>query len=140
MTSAVNCRRRPSVAVRQTPLTATESPSDSSPASVLATRRRTPSAVASIAGDGAQVATSPVNTVTTPSGGPTRARRRRSLDVEAERARRLGNALGALALERVAGARAAEHDGGDEEADLVDLAGVEEAPGQARPALEQDPR
>ena len=60
------------------------------------------------------------------------------LDVEAERARRLGDALGALTLERVAGAGAAEHHRGDEEADLVDLAGVEERAGQARPALEQD--
>ena len=60
------------------------------------------------------------------------------LAVERERARRLGDALDALALERVAGVRAAEHDGREEQADLVDLAGVEERAGQVRAALEQD--
>ena len=50
----------------------------------------------------------------------------------------VGDRLGALALERVARGAAAEHDRREEQADLVDLAGVEERAGQVRAALEQD--
>ena len=57
------------VAVRQTPLTATESPSLSSAASLLRTASRTPSDAASTAVTSPRSATSPVKMPTTPSGG-----------------------------------------------------------------------
>ena len=57
-----------------------------------------------------------------------------------QRAHGRGDALGALALERVAGARAAEHDRRDEQADLVHLARVQERAREVRAALEQDRR
>ena len=60
--------------------------------------------------------------------------------VQRQRPHGRGDPLGALALERVAGARAAEHDGRHEQADLVDLAGVQERAGEVRAALEQDRR
>ncbi len=60
------------------------------------------------------------------------------LDVERQRARRLGDPLDALALERVARVGAADHDRREEQADLVDLARVEERARELRPALEQD--
>ncbi len=61
-----------------------------------------------------------------------------ALALERERAHRGGDPFGALALERVAGARATEHDGRQEQADLVDLAGVQERAREVRAALEQD--
>ncbi len=62
------------------------------------------------------------------------------LDVDRQRARRLRDALDALALERVARVGAAEHDRRDEQPQLVELTGVEERPGELRPTLEQDRR
>ena len=50
----------------------------------------------------------------------------------------VGDLLDALALERVAGAAAAEQQRRDEQPRLVDLAGVEERAGQVRAALEHE--
>src|SRR5829696_9499789 len=140
MTSAL--KRPPSiaVAVRQTPLTATESPSESSGARAVRTARRTPSAVASTAVTVPRSATSPVNIRRSPLAHPGRDQDvvRDALALERERAGGLGDALDPLPLQRVARGGAADDHRGDEQADLVDLAGVEERAGQVGPALEQD--
>ena len=54
--------------------------------------------------------------------------------VERQRAQRLGDALDAFALQRVAGGAAAEQQRRQEQAQFVDLAGVEERTGEMRPA------
>ena len=60
------------------------------------------------------------------------------LAVERQRAHRFGDPLDPLALERVARRAAAEQQRREEEPDFVDLARVEERPGEVRAALEQD--
>src|SRR5215210_3412230 len=141
ITSAVKRPSAIAVAVRQTPLTETLSPSPVSGASAVRTAGRTPSAVASTAVAVPLSATSPVNIrrlspLAHPGadqhvvGDPAA--------LERERAGGLGDALDALALERVARRGAADHDRRDEQADLVDLAGVQEGARQVRAALEQD--
>src|SRR3954471_844613 len=151
ITSTANApaSRSTAVAVRHTPLTATESPSPISRAIAVAITRRVPSPSRSAASIVPRSWTSPVKTPTTPSQ-TTRARspfpqpRRQQhvlahlLHLHGERARGLGDPLHALALQRVARARAAEHDRRDEQPHLVDLAGVEEGAREVRAALEQD--
>ena len=61
MTSVAKPSPSTAVAVRQTPLTATESPSATSPASAVASVRRRPPAVAPIAATLPTSATRPVN-------------------------------------------------------------------------------
>src|SRR3954468_20643398 len=122
------------VAVRQTPLTATESPSLSSPARREVMAMRTPSRVASTPVTVPRSSTRPVNT--SPLLDP-RADQQVALDalaLQRERAQRIGDLLDALALERVARCAAPDQDRRQEEPDLVDLAGVEEAAGQVRAA------
>src|SRR4051812_3787216 len=138
ITSAEKCPSAIRVAVRQTPLTATESPSAISGARPVRTASRTPSAPASTAETVPRSWTSPVNTSPLPQPRGDQDVVGDTLDVEAQRAGGLGDLLDALALERVARARAADHHGRDEQPDLVDLAGVEERAGQVRAALEQD--
>src|SRR3954447_8954157 len=126
-------------AVRQTPLTATESPSLSSRASGERTDRRTPSEVWSTRWTVPRSWTNPVKMALPLS--QSRADQQILADdlaVECERAHGVGDAVDAAALERVARGAAADDQRGEEQADLVDLAGVEEGPGQVRPALEQD--
>src|SRR4051794_12763913 len=140
ITSALKRPSAIAVAVRQTPLTATESPSPISRASAVATASRTPSGVASTPQTVPLSATRPVNIRRSPLA---HAGRDEDVvgDVQAlqrERAGGLGDPLHPLALQRIAGGRAADHDGRDEQADLVHLAGVEERARQVRTALEQD--
>ena len=127
-------------AVRQTPLTAIESPS----LQLRGERRldRQAHAVGGLVDLGRPFRsdwTSPVNTAhhsfrraDTSRSSPTR------LALQREGAHGLGDLLDALALERVARGAPAEQQRREEEADLVDLAGVEERAGEVRAALEQD--
>src|SRR4051812_20535649 len=140
MTSAANAPSAIAVAVRQTPLTATESPSDSSPASPVRTARRTPSAVASTAVTVPRSWTSPVNTSPLPQPGGDEDVLRAALALERQRARRLGDPLDALALDRIAGGGPAEDHRREKEPQLVDLARVEERAREPRAALQQDRR
>src|SRR5919202_2516465 len=125
-------------AVRQTPLTATESPSRSSSANDVETRSRTPSSVASTATTVPRSATSPVNMrspLPQPRGDEHVAGER--LARQRQRAHRVGDAVDALALEGVARRPAAQHQRRDKEPDLVDLARVHERAREVRAALEQ---
>src|SRR4051812_15490048 len=135
-------KRSPSidVAVRHTPLTATESPSESSPARPVRTARRTPSPVASTAVTVPRSWTRPVNTSPLPQACGDEDVLADGLAVQGQRAGRLGDPLDALALHRIARCRAAEDHRGEEEPQLVHLLGVEEGTGQPRTALEQDRR
>src|SRR5687767_12453781 len=123
MTSAPNRSplHRPT-AVRQTPLTAIESPSFSSAASGDSTARRTPSEVSRTSATLPRSWTSPVNTspLLQPRGDQQVVAD--ALAVERQRAQGVLDALDALALERVAGGAPAEQDRREEEPDLVDLA------------------
>ena len=143
MTSAPKRSPSTAVAVRQTPLTATESPSPSSPAS--ARRERQAHAV------GGRVRPRRPSPRSCDEPGEHAAHHSLqprgdqqvvadALAVERQRAQRVGDALDALALERVARGAAAEQQRREEQADLVDLAGVEERARQVRAALEQDRR
>src|SRR5919197_829664 len=138
MTSAP--KRSPSTptAVRQTPLTATESPSESSPASGETIARRTPSVVALTSATVPRSATRPVNTaLPLPQPGRDQHVAGDLVAVERQCAQRIGDRVDALALERVACAAAAEQQRREEQAYLVDLAAVEECAGEVRPALEE---
>src|SRR3954465_2070128 len=123
-------------AVRQTPLTATESPSRRSLASADCTRSRTPSAVASRAPTAPRPALRPVNTrspllearADEDVAGERLARER-------QRPQRVGDAVDAFALERVARGPPAQHERRDEQPDLVDRARVHERAGERRAAL-----
>ena len=144
MTSAPKRSPQMPTAVRQTPLTATESPSASSRGErrldgQAHARRRCESTAATVP----RSATSPVNNgLTTPAGGAeSRTSSPRPCSQSSVSARSASAiALDALALERVARRAAAEQQRREEEAHLVDLAGVEERAGQVRAALEQDRR
>src|SRR3954469_17868690 len=138
MTSAPQRSPPRPTAVRQPPLTATESPSPSSLASGDSMARRTPSVVECTSAIVPRSATKPVN-----NGLPLPQARREQdvardrLALQVQRAQRIGDRVDALALERIARRAAAEQQRSDEEAQLVDLAAVEEGPGQVRAALEQ---
>src|SRR3954451_6577882 len=139
MTSAPNSSPpHTPVAVRQTPLTATLSPSESSRASGDVIAIRTPSFVASTEVTVPRSSTSPVNTSPLPQPGADQQVVGDLVAVQGERAQRLGDLLDAFPLQRVARLAPADHQGREEEADLVDLAGVEERAGKVRAALEQD--
>src|SRR4051794_26549952 len=141
ITSAPNSSppHRP-MAVRQTPLTATESPSLSSPASDERTERRTPSPVWSTRCTVPRSCTRPVNNGRSPlpQTGAHEQILADDLTVECERAHGVGDPIHASALQRVARGAAADDQRRQEQADLVDLAGVEEGARQMRAALEQD--
>src|SRR3954470_73808 len=109
------------IAVRQTPLTAIESPSDSSLASVDSNVRRAPSSERSTEATTPRSDTSPVkigSPFLEPSGD-----QEVLLDLlalEREGAQRVGDVLDPLPFERVAGLSAAEHQRREEQAHLVD--------------------
>src|SRR5207253_2196938 len=116
-----------------------ESPSDSSGASTDSKVRRAPSSERSTLATTPRSATRPVK-MRSPF---LQARRDEQvaldlLAVEGQGPQRVGDVLDALALQRVARLTAAEHQRREEQADLVDLAGVEEGAGQVRAALQQD--
>src|SRR6185312_6135165 len=124
-----------------TPLTAIESPSASSEASDEATISRTPSPERSTSSMWPRSAISPVNTrAALPLPDPRRDEQvvADPLALEVLGAYCVGDLLGALALERVAGGAPSEDERREEQTDLVDLAGVEERSGEAGAALEQD--
>src|SRR4051812_4472616 len=129
-------------AVRQTPLTATESPSLSSRATGERTDRRTPSLVWSTRWTVPRSCTRPVNNGRSPL--PQTCAHEQiladDLAVECERAHGVGDPAHAAALQRVARGAAADDQRGEEQAHLVDLAGVEERAREVRAALEQDRR
>src|SRR3954449_9440449 len=77
MTSASKPSALDAVAVRQTPLTATESPFAISTPSVVAMRNRAPSSALETSSTVPTSLTRPVNTATTPAGGPGSGRLRR---------------------------------------------------------------
>src|SRR3954447_19033282 len=137
ITSAPNSSRAPPfsiVAVRQTPLTATLSPSLSSRASGDVIAIRTPSLVASTEVTVPRSSTSPVNTSPLPQAGADQQVVGHLLAVERQRAQRLGDLLDALALQRVARLAAADEQRREEQADLVDLARAGDSAGQGRDA------
>src|SRR4051794_15755822 len=127
-------------AVRQTPLTAIESPSLSSPASGELTLSRTPSRVWSTRWTVPRSWTSPVNTSPLSEPGAHQQIVADGIAVQCERAHGVGDALDPAALERVARLAPADDQRREEQARLVDLPGVEERPGEVRAALEQDRR
>src|SRR5215211_2098188 len=126
------------VAVRQTPLTATLSPSESSRASRDVIAIRTPSFVVSTDVTVPRSSTSPVNTSPLLDARADQQVVGDLLAVEGERPQRLGDLLDAFALERISRLAPADQQRRQEQPDLVDLAGVEEGAGQMRPAFEQD--
>src|SRR5215213_9073702 len=141
--SAITSARKPSgagsTAVRQTPLTAIESPGESSAPSGVATRSRAPSPSCSTASTLPIPATSPVNTIRSPLPEP-RADQHvvaDALDLDGLCAQRVLDLVDARPGDGRARAPAAGHDRRDERVVLVDLAGVEERAGQPRAALEQ---
>src|SRR3954467_6198530 len=127
-------------AVRQTPLTAIESPSLSSRASGDLTLRRTPSRVWSTRCTVPRSWTSPVNTSPFPQPGAHEQIVPDAVAIQCERAHGVGDALDATALERVARLAPADDERREGQPPLVDLPGVEERAGEMRPALEQDRR
>src|SRR4051812_21090799 len=127
------------MAVRQTPLTAIESPSLSSRASGEETLSRTPSRVWSTRCTVPRSCTSPVNTGSPlPEPGTHEQIVADPVAIECERAHGVGDQLDPAALERVARLAPADDEGREEQPRLVDLAGVEERAGEVRAALEQD--
>src|SRR4051812_36373441 len=125
-------------AVRQTPLTAIESPSLSSPASGEETLSRTPSRVSSTRCTVPRSWTRPVNTSPLPQPGTHEQIVADPVAIQCERAHGVGDELHAAALERVARLAPADDQGREEQPRLVDLPGVEERAGEVRAALEQD--
>src|SRR5919197_266433 len=133
MTSAPKRSPLRPTAVRQTPLTLTESPSESSRASGDSIASRTPSLVECTSATVPRSATRPVNN-RLPLPQPRRQQdvAGHALALEGQRAQRVGDRVDALALQRVARRAPAEQQRGDEEPQLVDLARVEERAGQVR--------
>src|SRR4051794_17896613 len=137
ITSAVKAPSAIVVAVRQTPLIATESPSAISPVRGVPTNSRTPSPLCSTPRTSPRSWTNPVNTSPLPHAGADQDVLADPLGFHRQRPQRLRDALGALALQRVAGARAADHHRRDEQRDHVDLARVQERARELRAALQQ---
>src|SRR5919198_3609234 len=133
-------KRSPSTptAVRQTPLTATESPSESSPASGERIARRTPSVVALTSATVPRSATRPVNTaLPLPQPGRDQHVAGDLVAVERQGAQRVGDRVDALALERVACAAAAEQQRREEPADPLDPPPLQERAREVRPPFEE---
>src|SRR5680860_1890765 len=139
ITSAAKESARTPRAVRQTPFTATESPSASSPASGLATESRAPSPSRSTAATVPVASTSPVNISASPIPQPGDDQHVvvDALDVERDRAHRVVDPLDALRLDRGARLAPAGEQRRDEHPRLVDLARLEEDAGEVGAALEQ---
>src|SRR5687767_5519517 len=140
ITSASKAPPSTRAAVRQTPLTATESLSARSPASRVRTRSRAPSAPESIASTLPTSAMRPVNNSPLPQARLDEHVVAYPLDAGVERARGVGDRGGAPPLDHGARAASAKDDRRDEEREPVDLSGVEERARERRPALEQDAR
>src|SRR4029450_5569992 len=134
ITSAEKPSGPTSTAVRQTPFTATESPSASSAPSGVATRRR-PSCAASTV---PTPATRPVNTAS-PLPEPCGDQHVLvdDLDVGGLSLGGVGDPLGPFALHGGAGLATAGELGRHEDARLVDLLRIQERPRQPWPALQQ---
>src|SRR3954466_10528615 len=138
ITSAPKPSASTPTAVRQTPLTATESPSRRSPASADRTRSRTPSSVASRATTVPRSAIRPLNTrspLLEARGDEDVAGERLARD--RPRPQRVGDAGHAPAVERAPRGPRSRHERRDEQADLVDRARVHERAREVRAALEQ---
>src|SRR5512144_3163515 len=130
------------VAVRQAPLTATESPGWSSEARAAPIRRRAPSSEASTASTRPSSSINPVNiSLVLPSPLP----QLRSdqhvladlLEVRGQRPDPVGDPDGALALEDGASLGGADQNRSDEKPQLIDLARVEERSRQGRAPLDE---
>src|SRR6266498_1945129 len=132
ITSAANDPLLRSTAVRQTPLTAIESPGASSAASAVSTS----SLPALSARTTPLSATSPVNISPLLQAGDDQDVVLDPLGLERERARACGDVADADALYRGPRLRPAEDQRRDEHAHLVDLAGLEEGAREVRAALE----
>src|SRR4029453_8349788 len=137
--SASNLLPSTSTAVRQTPLTSTESPGLSSPASGASPSRRAPPSWREIPLTVPSACTSPVN-VGLPLFQP---RLKQQVVTDRVAGKREGSLRGldrfrALTLERNACRTPTNRYRRDEEPQLVDLAGVEERPRQVGTAFEQD--
>src|SRR6266540_5184682 len=151
MTSASKLPLAALAAVRQAPLTLTESPSVSSAASWARTLRRTPPPVRSSDSTLPISLTIPVN-ISLPwsDSGPaplplsqSRADQQvavGALPIHLERRSRFGDLPCARAFGKRPGARAPDHDRSDEQAQLVDLARVQEGAGERGAALEEHAR
>src|SRR5919204_1365230 len=140
VSAITSARKAPSAtvtAVRQTPLTAIESPSLSSSASEVSTSRRDPAGSFSTARTLPRSRTSPVNTSPLRHPGADEHVVMHALDLAGERANRGVDRLHALAFERHSRMAAAHEDRRDKQAHLIDLARVEERTRQVRPTLEQ---
>src|SRR5688572_848715 len=133
ITSAANEPLSRSVAVRQTPFTAIESPGPSSDASGVSTSTR-PCAKPRTT---PFPATSPVNTSPLLEAGHEQHVVVDPLRLDGERRRRGRDLAKADALHCRPRLRAAQQDRRDEHAHLVDLPGLEEGAGEVRAALEQ---
>src|SRR5512144_233598 len=130
------------VAVRQAPLTATESPGWSSEARAAPIRSRAPSSEASTASTRPSSLIRPVNiNPVLPSPLPQPRAHQHVLadllEVCGQRPDPVGDPDGALALEDGAGLGGADQDRSDEEPQLIDLARVEERSRQGRAPLDE---
>src|SRR4029077_4129613 len=139
MTSASNAPSPTAVAVRQAPLTATESPSASSEESSAPIRSRAPSSEASTASTRPSSLMIPVNIRPSPFPKPGADEPVLAHLVEGrlQSAHTVGDAGGALALEDGSRLRRADQHGRDEEPQLVDLTRVEQGSGEGRSALDE---
>src|SRR5208282_2730884 len=135
MACAAKPSARTSMAVRQTPSTAIESPSLSERPRLVRTCSVTPCSSRSSEPTSPTSEINPVNTLASRCSPLAQARRDQkvlphALPAERERAHGLGDALDAFALERVARSAAAQQQRREEQPDFVDLAGVEEGAGE----------
>src|SRR3954447_19655007 len=146
MTSALKRDPSTTVAVRHTPLTATESPTESWGARVSAASvSRTPSASSSTATTSPLAATSPVNISGSPPPPSPLPEAGRDQDVvldalhlRAQRSHRVVDQLDALGLDRRLGVAPSGDERRHEEPGLIHLACLEEDACQVGAALEED--
>src|SRR4051812_46860402 len=139
MTSASNAPSPTAVAVRQAPLTATESPSARSETRPAPIRRRAPSSEASIASTRPSSLMIPVNISRSPLPQP-RAHEHvlaDLLEAGGQRPEAVGDPDRALPLEDRPRLRCPDQNGSDEQPQLVDLARVKERAGEGRTALNE---
>src|SRR5215212_6214721 len=143
MTSAANSPSPAAVAVRQAPLTATESPGSSSEARPARMRRRAPRSEVSTASIRPSSAMIPVN-IRRASRSPFPEPRAdeqvlaHGLELRRQGSNTVRDPDGALSLQDGSGLGGADQERGDEEADLVDLARVEQRACERRPALDEE--
>src|SRR5438874_2694873 len=146
MTCAANCSPPTSQAVRQTPLTAIESPASSSRARGVSIRTVAPASPSSKATTVPRSVISPVNTAA-PCRRPSPLAQARgdqqviadALALQRERPQRLRDVLDPLALQRIARGTA-QQQRCEEQPQLVDLARIQKRPRQARTTLQHRAR